>query len=201
VTGSFRSAREFAKAVARVAALAAAMPSIVSFALKSRILGPDRALEGSSQTLALLPGLPGRYIRQAFLARALAACHHTAVVEFGTVFSQAGARLEERVYVGPHCHLGLVHLGAYVMLAPGVHIPSGGHTHGGASGDGPMQLQPLERQLIRIGSGCWIGSGAVVMADVGDNTIVGAGSVVTRPLPANAVAAGVPARVVRQRGG
>jgi acetyltransferase-like isoleucine patch superfamily enzyme len=182
-----------------MAALAAAMPSIVSFTLKSRILGANRALEGSSQALALLPGLPGRYIRQAFLSRALAACHETAVIEFGTIFSQVGARLDERVYVGPHCHLGLVHLGAYVMLAPGVHIPSGARTHAVASTDEPIQLQPLERQLIRIGSGCWIGSGAVVMAEVGSNTIVGAASVVTRPLPANVVAAGVPARVIRQR--
>lgn len=200
MTASSDSLREITKAAARIAALVAAMPSIISFALKSRIFGADRALEGSSQALAVLPGLPGRYIRQAFLSKALAACHETAVVEFGTIFSQVGARLDERVYVGPHCHLGLVHLGAYVMLAPGVHIPSGAHTHGTSSADAPMQVQPLERQLIRIGSGCWIGSGAVVMADVGDNTIVGAGSVVTRPLPANVVAAGVPARVIRQRG-
>ena len=40
---------------------------------------------------------------------------------------------------------------------------------------------------------------AVVMADVGPNAIVGAGAVVTEPIPASVVAAGVPARVIRQR--
>lgn len=185
--------------MARLVALVAALPSIASFIIKSGTLGRDRALEGSSQALSLLPGLPGRYIRQAFLARALTACHRTAVVEFGTIFSQTGARLDERVYVGPNCHLGLVHVEAYAMLGAGVHIPSGAHTHRHSSADEPIQLQPMDRQLVRIGTGCWIGSGAVVMAEVGHNTIVGAGSVVTRPLPPYVVAAGVPARVIRQR--
>jgi acetyltransferase-like isoleucine patch superfamily enzyme len=45
--------------------------------------------------------------------------------------------------------------------------------------------------------GSWIGSNAVVMADVGAGCIVGAGAVVTRPLPPRVLAAGVPARVVR----
>ena len=48
-------------------------------------------------------------------------------------------------------------------------------------------------------SGAWIGSGAVVMADVGRDTIVGAGAVVTRPLPDRVVACGVPARILHTR--
>jgi acetyltransferase-like isoleucine patch superfamily enzyme len=52
---------------------------------------------------------------------------------------------------------------------------------------------------VRIGTGCWIGSAAVVMADVGRNTVVGAGAVVTRPLPDWVVAVGAPARPVRER--
>ena len=51
-----------------------------------------------------------------------------------------------------------------------------------------------------IGAGAWIGSAAIVIADVGPGTIVGAGSVVTKPLPANVIAAGVPAKVLRPRG-
>jgi acetyltransferase-like isoleucine patch superfamily enzyme len=45
-----------------------------------------------------------------------------------------------------------------------------------------------------------VGSAAVVLADVGAGTVVGAGSVVTKPLPPMVVAAGVPARVIRPRG-
>ena len=52
---------------------------------------------------------------------------------------------------------------------------------------------------MRIGAGAWIGSAAVVLADVGRGTIVGAGSVVTKPLPDDVIAAGVPAKVIRPR--
>lgn len=52
---------------------------------------------------------------------------------------------------------------------------------------------------ITIGANAWLGGGAIVLAgvDIGENTVVGAGSVVTRSLPANVVAVGSPARVIR----
>ena len=55
---------------------------------------------------------------------------------------------------------------------------------------------------IRIGKNCWLGAGAMVMPGItiGDNTVVGAGSVVTKDLPANVVAVGNPCRILRQIG-
>ena len=53
--------------------------------------------------------------------------------------------------------------------------------------------------MIRIGAGTWIGAGAVIMADVGRDSIVGAGAVVTKPVPDRVMAAGVPARVLSSR--
>jgi acetyltransferase-like isoleucine patch superfamily enzyme len=125
-------------------------------------------------------------------------CAPTAVIGFGTLFSQAGCRIEEHVYIGPGCHLGLVHLERGVLLASGVHVPSGPHTHG-TDPALPIRDQAGNLRRVRIGAGAWIGSNAVILADVGRDTIVGAGAVVTRPLPDRVVAAGVPARVVRQR--
>jgi virginiamycin A acetyltransferase len=191
------SARELAKRVA----LAAATVALLSFRLRAAFIGPDRALEGSTQALALVPGLTGQYLRRAFLARTLAACHPTATIEFGTILSSTGARLDEYVYVGPRCHLGLVHIEADVLIAAGVHIPSGGHIHGAGTTSAPFREQPLQRRMVTIGAGAWVGSASVVMADVGRNTIVGAGAVVTKPLPADVVAGGVPARVISHRGG
>src|SRR5207244_13190202 len=103
--------RELLKATAHAAATAIVAPALVSYALRARILGRDRALEGSTQALALVPGLVGEYLRRAFLARVLAGCDRTAVISFGTVFSQAGARIDAHAYIGPRCHLGLVHVG------------------------------------------------------------------------------------------
>lgn len=193
------SLREAMKSGARGAAHALMLPLMASFAIRARLIGRDRALMASTQWLAMVPGLPGQYLRRAFLQHAIAACHHTVVVEWGTTLSRAGARLDRNVYIGPSCHLGLVHVEHDVLIGAGVHVPSGGATHGIADVSVPIREQPGHERLIRIGAGSWIGSTAVVMANVGADSVVGAGSVVTRPLPVAVVAAGAPARVLRTR--
>jgi acetyltransferase-like isoleucine patch superfamily enzyme len=191
--------REGLKALARGAATLAVAPLLASFALRRLVLGADAALEGSAQTLSLAPGLVGDYLRRAFLMRVLDRCAPTATVQFGTLFSQTRARLDDHVYVGPRCQLGLVHLERDVLLAAGVHVPSGGATHGIDDPDRPIREQPGRRTMVRIGEGSWVGSAAVVMADVGRHCVIGAGSVVTQPIPDHSVAAGSPARVLRSR--
>ena len=191
--------RDAAKAFARGVATVVVLPVILSFVIRRAILGANRALEGSSQLLALVPGLPGEYLRRAFLSFAIARCASSATVQFGTIFSEAGATIDESVYVGPRCHLGLVHLERDVLLAAGVHIPSGASTHGTTDIDRPIREQPQMRRLVRIGEGTWVGSAAVILADVGRHCVVGAGAVVTRPLPDYVVAAGVPAKIIRSR--
>jgi acetyltransferase-like isoleucine patch superfamily enzyme len=191
--------RELLKSLLRILALVLVLPELISFWCRAPLLGRDRALEGSTQTLSLIPGLVGVYLRRAFLMQVLDHCHSTATVEFGTIFSQTGARIEENVYVGPRCHLGLVHLRRDTLLGPAVHVPSGARTHGTADPGKPIREQAHERVVVTIGPGAWVGSAAVVMADVGEGTVVGAGAVVTKPLPSYVVAAGVPAKVVRER--
>jgi virginiamycin A acetyltransferase len=191
--------RDLLKALARGAAFVAVLPTLVSFSVRRRLIGSDRALQGSTEMLSLVPGLLGQYLRRAFLARTTAGCSRTAVVGFGTSFSRTGVRLDDRVYIGPGCVIGLAHIERDALIASGVHVTSGRHTHGSQDTTVPMRDQEGHLTLVRIGAGSWIGSGAVVMADVGPNTIVGAGSVVTQPVPAGVVAAGVPARVLRAR--
>ena len=193
------TAREARKAAARGAAQIAVAPMLLSFAVRSALCGRDRALHASTQLLALIPGIAGQYVRRAYLSRTIAACHETVVVEFGTTISRAGTRLDANVYIGPGCHLGLVHVERDVMIAAGVHVPSGSRTHRIDDLSRPIREQPRAERQVRIGAGSWIGAAAVVMADVGEDTVVGAGAVVTRPLPARCVAAGAPARVLRFR--
>jgi virginiamycin A acetyltransferase len=193
--------RELAKAGVRAVALLLVLPILLGYRVQALLLGRDRALEYASELLALLPGLSGRYLRRAFLARVLNRCHPSASVGFGTLFSQTGAVLDENVYVGPRCHLGLVHLERDVLLAAGVHVTSGARLHGIADPSQPIREQEGKATLVRIGAGTWVGSGAVVMADVGRNSVVGAGAVVVKPIPDGVIAAGVPARVIRRRDG
>jgi acetyltransferase-like isoleucine patch superfamily enzyme len=191
--------KNLAKAFVRLAASVAVLPAVASFHIRAAFLGCDRALEGSSQWLSLLPGLPGIYLRSAFYGFVLAECHPTARVEFGTLLSKVGARLGPYCYIGPHCHLGLAHIEQDVLIAAGVHIPSGGRLHETSEIGTPIREQAMNPAVVRIGAGSWIGAAAVVMADVGRDSIIGAGSVVTRPIPDRVVAAGVPARAIRNR--
>ena len=192
-------AKQLAKRIVRIVARLIISPVVLGYRVGALALGPDRALEGASQFVALFPGLSGSMLRGAFLSAVLARCDASAEVGFGTLFSQTGAVIDENVYVGPRCHLGLVHLERDVLIAAGVHIPSGGQTHHFADPDVPIKEQGGERSMVTIGAGTWVGSAAIVLADVGPGTIVGAGSVVTKPLPGNVIAAGVPARVIRSR--
>ena len=191
--------RAAAKWSARFAANVAALPLLALHAVKVPVLGKDRALEGSSQLLALLPGLTGQYVRRAFLAWTIAECHPSATVSFGTILSKTAARIGENAYVGPYCSLGSVKIERDALIATGVHILSGARMHGTADPSRPIREQEGEFVHVTLGAGCWIGAGAVVMADVGRDSIVGAGAVVTRPIPHCVIAAGVPARVVRAR--
>ena len=192
--------REIVKAAARGASYIAVLPLLPSFAVRSSLFGPDRAVESSIQWLSLVPGLIGQYLRRAFLCKSIARCHNTVVVEYGTTLCRAGARLDENVYIGPGCHLGLVHVERDVLMAAGVRVPSGAMTHRIDDLSRPIREQGRSEQLVRIGRGSWVGEAAVIMADVGEDAVIGAGAVVTRPVPPRAVVAGVPARVLRMRG-
>jgi acetyltransferase-like isoleucine patch superfamily enzyme len=73
--------------------------------------------------------------------------------------------------------------------------------HGVVEVERPIRMQGIYKRDVRVGHNCWIGYGACVLrgVTVGDNSVIGTNSVVTKDLPANAVAAGLPARVLRMR--
>jgi acetyltransferase-like isoleucine patch superfamily enzyme len=176
-----------------------AAPLVLWYWLWVPLLGRDRAMQGSTEFLSLFPGISGQYLRRAFLTWTIEACHPTATVCFGTTFSKAKARLGANVYVGPGCHLGMVDIEDDVLLAAGVHVTSGARTHGYDDPTRPIREQEGERRRVRIGARSWIGSAAVIMADVGADVIIGAGAVVTKPIPEGVIAAGVPAQIIKQR--
>jgi virginiamycin A acetyltransferase len=193
------SPREIAKWLARAAANIVALPFLLLHAVKVPILGKDRALEGSTQLLALAPGLCGDYLRRAFLGWTIAECDPSASIGFGTILSKTATRIGANVYVGPYCSLGSVTIERDVLIATGAHVLSGARMHGTGDISRPIREQPGEFVHVTIGAGAWIGAGAVVMADVGPDAIVGAGAVVNKPIPGRVIAAGVPAHVIRNR--
>ncbi len=88
-----------------------------------------------------------------------------------------------------------IYVGDYTMFGPNVVIATAGHP-----------ILPELRQkgyqynfAVHIGKNCWLGAGVLVMPGItiGDNVVVGAGSVVTKDLPSNVVAVGNPCHVLR----
>ena len=88
-----------------------------------------------------------------------------------------------------------VTIGDDVLLAPKVGMYTSNHLFDAKE----RKLGGCIAKPIRIGNRCWIGACVSITQGVtiGDNTIIGAGSVVTHDIPANVIAAGVPAKVIR----
>jgi acetyltransferase-like isoleucine patch superfamily enzyme len=169
------------------------------YAAARLVAGPRRAFPGWSQAFSLVPGLSGVFLRRAFYRLVLPQCGKDCCLSFGTVFSHATARVGERAYVGLFCCLGDVTLEDDVLLGSHVSVMNGASQHGIERLDVPVREQPGSWPRITIGRDSWVGDRAVILADVGKHCVVGAGSVVTRPLPDYAIAAGAPARVIRYR--
>lgn len=114
---------------------------------------------------------------------------------------------------GKHCHFGdcvyanfnltlvddtHIYIGSNTMIGPNVTIATAGH---------PI-LPELRKQAyqfnapVHIGKNCWLGAGVIVLPGItiGDNSVIGAGSVVTKDIPENVVAVGNPCRVLREIG-
>lgn len=88
-----------------------------------------------------------------------------------------------------------IYVGDYTMMAPNVILATATHPISPA-----LREKGYQYNLpIHIGKNCWLGAGVIVLPGVtiGDNTVVGAGSVVTKDLPANVMAVGNPCRVLR----
>ena len=112
---------------------------------------------------------------------------------------------------GHHCHFGNrvyanyhltcvddthIYVDDYTMFGPNVTIATAGH---------PILPELREQGYqynmpVHIGRNCWIGAGVIIMPGVtiGDNTVIGAGSVVTKDIPADVVAVGNPCRIMRE---
>ena len=89
-----------------------------------------------------------------------------------------------------------IYVGDYTMFGPNVIIATAGH---------PILPELREKNYqynmpVRIGKNCWLGAGVIIVPGItiGDNVVIGAGSVVTKDLPSNVAAAGNPCKVLRE---
>lgn len=147
---------------------------------------------------ALAPGIVGDYLRIAFYKLTLEECSLESRISFGSFFSYPEARVGRLVYIGSYCVLGRVNIGARTQIASVVQVLSGKHQH---ARDAEGRISGSEEgsfTTVSIGADCWIGAAAIVMADIGNNTTIGAGAVVTKAVPADSIAVGNPARLLER---
>jgi acetyltransferase-like isoleucine patch superfamily enzyme len=122
---------------------------------------------------------------------------------FSTVFNREGLRVGTNSGWGVGCFInagGGVTIGNDVLIGPRVVIHSLNHVYKDAKV--PIRLQGHVAKPVVIEDDVWIGAGAIILAGVrvGRGAVVGAGSVVTKDVPAFGVVVGNPARFVRFRG-
>jgi acetyltransferase-like isoleucine patch superfamily enzyme len=117
------------------------------------------------------------------------------------------------------CHEGSVEIGAKTVMGQDCTISAYQHVrigeecviadramfidfdHGVVEVERPIRLQGIYKRNVEVGNNVWIGYGACILrgVSVGDNAVIGTNAVVTKDVPANAVVAGIPARILRMR--
>ena len=174
-------------------------PITATYLLLNAFLKSDAFFSAFSQTLSLIPGKTGGYLRAGFYRFAMTHCSQSAYITFLTLFSQRDTEIDSGVYIGPQCNIGKCKIGKNVLLGSNVHILSGKGQHNFSDLDIPIRDQGGTFEKIEIGEDTWIGNGALVMANVGRSCVVAAGSVVIEEVCDYAVVAGNPAKVIKMR--
>lgn len=118
------------------------------------------------------------------------------------------------IYFGNNCEVNmnctflddnLIQIGDNALIAPNVQIYTAFHPtnaverFGAPKEDGSFEFCKTQTAPVKIGNNAWIGGGVIILPGVtiGDNVVIGAGSVVTKDIPSNKIAYGSPCRVVR----
>lgn len=172
-------------------------PSAAMCAVEARLTTRTEAFNFWAQAFALIPGLPGVFLRRAFYRLTLDRCAESFYIGFGAMFSQRRVVVEQDAYIGPYAIVGsailrrgcLIGSRASIVSGRAIHEYSGGRWHA---------TDATRMGQIEIGEYSWIGEAAVLLANVGPGAMVAAGAVVTTAVPAQVMVAGNPARFVRR---
>jgi acetyltransferase-like isoleucine patch superfamily enzyme len=147
---------------------------------------------------ALLPGLPGVFLRRGFYSLTLEQCSLDSHIGFGSLFSHRNSVIEDNVYIGNYCSIGSAHIGENSLIGSRSSLLSGSgqHIHNDETGTwGAFSTDNIKQ--IQIGKNVWLGEAAIVMADIGEGCQIAAGTVISNDTKSYVMLAGNPARFVK----
>ncbi|MDH7513634.1 MAG: acyltransferase [Clostridiales bacterium] len=174
------------------------LPFVLPFIFLAR-LSAESTFRAISQLFSLVPFGIGEIIRYNFYKYTLSKLGQNVFIGFGTVLNYRDIRIGSNVQIGMYNIIHHCDFGNHVMTAEGCCFLSGSKYHHYSRTDIPMIKQGGQLKRIQIGNDVWIGSNSVIMEDIGDGSIVGAGSVVTKPVEPYTIVAGNPAKELRKR--
>ncbi len=173
--------------------------AVLSFVEKTLTSGKSEVAFGMcTHIVAILPGIPGMFLRRAFYTLSLEKCSNHCHIGFGTIISHRCTVLDNHVYIGSYASIGNCHIGENSLIGSKSSILSGEALH---ELDEEGQWTPYSSNLlvrVNIAKNVWIGEGAIVSADVGESSMIGSGAVVTSQLKSLVMVAGNPARFVKK---
>jgi len=153
-----------------------------------------------SEMLSQIPFAFGWKFRRAVYGRILTRVGRDTVIHQGVVIEDSRTTIGEDVWVSVGTYIDYAIIEDHVLIGQHAVLLAGKGHHNIDRTDIPIKMQGNPpKEPVTIGRGAWIGANATVMADVGHDAIVGAGSVVTKPVEPFAIVAGNPARVIRMR--
>lgn len=174
-------------------------PLIVLYMIISQTGDKNEIFAAYSQFLSLLPGKIGSYIRVGFYRYVMTKCNPDCLISFATIFSQIDTEIGSGTYIGPQCNIGMCNIEKNCLIGSGVHILSGKNQHIYKELTKPIREQGGSFNKITVGEDTWIGNGAIVMANIGRQCVIAAGSVVVNDVESFSVVGGNPAVLIKKR--
>lgn len=150
-----------------------------------------------TNVVAFLPGLPGVFLRRAFYSLTLGHCSLDSHIGFGSLISHRDVSIGKNVYIGNYSMFGSCFLGDNCLIGSRVSVLSGKSLHTLDENGMWTPFAPDNMLKVSLEKNVWVGEGAIIMADVGEGCMVGAGAVVTSAIRSHIIVGGNPARYIR----
>ena len=182
--------------ICRTVAFMIALIPICCVKIEEKLSTREEVFQFWGEFFAVFPGLPGSFIRSIFYKFTIKHCSSSARIYHSVSIAHRETSIGRNVIITSFTTVGRCYISDGAGIGSGCHIISGKMEHT-LNSEGIDFSIPMKGSHVKIGKKVFIGDGCIIMADVGDGAVIGAGSVVVRDIPPYSIAVGNPASVVK----